>query len=600
MNDGDDLRTLFGSSFKHAGGNPHVPGHAFTATLGRDMNQIESSQQIERTRTACIPMQETRVARKWAIAFLCFAGLALIASSAFGQAKTFAVLPVDENIDKNLQTVQREASAFATARDISSFAANRARVIQQYYQQYVPAKLTQPKTPEDVNKVIGHAKETLSRSLRSGTPASRNLLTWLYGGLKPVAMGNYQPSARVIAIDFIAGLARPAQRGGLPRPYPFVLTDMRTIYDNKDNPDGVRAAALKGIESFVRLTQTESIDDAVVTELTTAMTELLTSPAPADRDPLAHAFLQRYAVNVLANLNPDEALGQQLVGVSTEKANPNLIAMHSVATFGRMKTKLDENDIDAAKLLQSWASRVLEDFEVEVERITRLDKRLKAKTQPRPPESFVDVNADNRIANNGMGMGMDEMLNGMMMDEMNDEAMAGMMNSMDEGDMAAMMGGMMGGMGMTNREEKPQPPEIVATRKKLNHSLQQILLGIIGTSKFPDDEQMEDFVATNGVLASTPEPFQEDARRWLTAFKSVSDELNNRSVDQRPKFLELLKEQVIVLTALSKGEEVEPRRRDDGPSGIEELFGPDGREDSGTGGDDAPPVDGGLDDLFGK
>ncbi|MEO1615649.1 MAG: hypothetical protein AAFV88_07375 [Planctomycetota bacterium] len=566
-----------------------------------------ASQAVEHphARAVSVPLAKRNRGRKILAGFFCFALLALLASSALAQKPKFEVIPLEGNlkqIDANLERVQRAASSFASTNDVSTFPAREAQGIRNYFSQYVPAKITQIDSLHQVNQVMGHARQTFNRAVRSGKPAARNLRSWLYSGLKPIALGNYHPAARINAINFIASLEAPAQRGGLPKPYSIVLTDLWPLYSDASNSDGVRAAALCGIERYVKLTETKDIDATIAGELKTAMNELLTSPAPADRDPLAHAFLQRYAVDILRYLNSDAELGKQLVSISTEDANPNLIAMHSISEFGRIPAKLDEGAVDTEAVLKKWSARVLEDFEAEVERITRLDTKLKAKSQPLPPESFVNLKTDNQ-ATNGTGMmggDIDDMMGMMGGMDMDMDDMMGMNGGMDM-DMDDMMMGGMGGMGFGGMqpEVKPQPPEIVSTRKKLNLSLQSVLLGVIGSPEFP--EELEDVTATQGLLAAAPAASQEPVAKWLETFKGVSDEVNNRSVDQRSKYLELLKEQVVILEALANGEAIKPKAKDDGPTGIDSLFGPassDADEDDDAPGDDSDVQN--IDDLIGQ
>jgi hypothetical protein len=511
------------------------------------------------------------------VVFFVAAGcLAILISKASGQAVQYDVLPVDKLIDENLEKVQREVSAYASARDLSSYSANRVALYQRYFQQYLPAKITQPDSHYMINEVMDHANLALQRAVRSQTPAAGNLMRWLYGGLKPVAMGNYQPAARINAIGFIFRLAKPpAERGGLPRPYPFVLKDMKEIYLDTSNPDGVRAAALQGLDRYVRYTPTDKIDQTSKQELTQAMTQLLESDAPVGRDEMAHAFLQRYAVNILTNLSTDASLGKQLVSISTKESCPNLIALHSAAAIANLPGKMTEGDVETKEVLMQWAKRVLRSYESELARLQSLDKKKTAARQPAPPESFLKETKDpnDQVAARPMGgmggmagmeMMMEDDMYGMDDDMQMDMEMSGM-------DMMGMMGG---GMRMMSAEAK-QPAEIVASRKKLNYVLQQILLGVTGSGKLVEElETMQ--TPSTGLMASAPAKNLEDVKKWLQAINDLAAQLNDTTIGARRDYVKALEEQIITLTALSEGKSVAKKAAVlDDPFGLRNQFNPD-------------------------
>ncbi|QEF99189.1 hypothetical protein Mal15_32490 [Stieleria maiorica] len=493
--------------------------------------------------------------------FIVLAAAAMLASTASGQAAKYDVLQVEQLIDENLNTVQREARTYGTSRDLSNFPANKLAVVQRYFQQYVPAKITQPNATHQINDVMGHARAVMESAVRSQTPGAGNVMRWLYAGLKPVAEGNYQPAARINAIQFIAGLTRPPlQRGGVPRPYSFVLNDMKKIYDDANNPDGVRAAALQGIERFVRYSAAD--DSAIVAvkdELTQSMTQLLESDPPTGRDELAHAFLQRYAVSILTNLSTDATLGKQLVSISTDEDNPNLIALHSAAAIARLPGKMAEGEVETNEVLKQWAKRVLAAYKSELDRLGQLEKNSNTRiSQPPAPETFLKETKEKAPVAPGMRgesmMGMDDMY-GM---EMDMEMEMGEMGGMEMDSMMSMMG-----MGMRPMAAKPQPAEIVASRKKLNHVLQQVLLGVTGQGKVVED--VESLQASSGLLASTPADARDATKKWLTALFDLTSQLNEPTLDTRRKYVTALEEQVATLESLASGKAVQKRATSGAP-----------------------------------
>jgi hypothetical protein len=534
---------------------------------------------------------------KWVAWFFALAAVALLSATASAQAVKYDVLPVDPAIDADLVKYQRAASGYASARDVSGLPASQVAAIQRYYQVYVPAKITQPDATHMINDVMGHAMSAMQRAVRSQTPGAINVMRWLYIGLKPVAMGNYQPAARVSAIHFIAQLAQPpAVRGGAPRPYPFVLKDLKALYLDESNSDGVRMAALKGLDRFVKLTPSNQIDAATKQELTTEMTQLLQSAPPAGRDPLAHAFVQRYSVNILTNLSTDASLAKELVSISTNADNPNLIALYSAAAIAKLPGKMAEGDVKTNEVLMQWSKRVLAAYEKELKRLEALDKKKLASPQPAPPESFVGKTPDpseTTTARPSYGGGMEGMEDEMYGMEGTGYEMDMDMDEMDMGMDGMMMGNMMG-MGTT---EKPQPPEIVASRKSLNYALQQVLLGVTGNGEIAED--VETMEVKGGLMAATPADSLAGVKEWLQSVSDVTTQLNDGTIATRVAYVKALQEQVTILTALSEGRAVTEKLVDEFDP-LSRDFGalPAAQPADGTPADAPAEADAGLDALL--
>ena len=518
------------------------------------------------------------------VGFVTLALSVLLAVSASGQQPKYDVLPVEPAIDKNLDAVQREARAYSQARDVSGMPANRVAVVERYFRQYVPAKITQLDTTYQINEIMSHAVGSMRAAVRMQTPAASNLMRWLYAGLKPVAMGNYLPAARINAIHFIAHLDKSSQRGSIPQPYPFILKDLRQIYDDANNPDGVRAAALQGIERFVRYTPTNQIPAADRQSLTQEMTNLLQSDPPKGRDDLAHAFLQRYAVSILSNLSTDASLGKQFVSVSTKQTNPDLIALHSAAAVGVLPGKMAEGEVQTKDVLKQWAQRVLAAYRGEIERLEAMENTTRtSRFQPPPPESFVreTKDPDEKPTPRMMGGMMDDMMmeDSMMEDSMMDDMM--MDDSMMMDDMMMGMDGMMGGMmpGMTL--EKPQPAEIVASRKKLNCALQQVLLGVTGTAT--KVENVDSMQPKAGLIAATPADSLDSVKSWVQSVNDLTTNLNDKSIGTRREFIKMLSEQLESLESLASGKKATVKMYE--PPVFDDFVAP-----PAGGGDEAAPA----------
>lgn len=470
-------------------------------------------------------------------------------------------------IEANLKSYTALASGFASAKDASKFNDDQKEKIQEFYQRYVPSKLTQYQNPAGMNEMMEIVNKAMNRSIRVKSANYVTLGRWMFPVMSTIAKENYHPAARVNAIQFLSKVGKPTSQGFVV-PYPTVLEELLSIYQAKQVPDGVRAVALQGMEQFVRYNPVSRVNaktKASYATLTKEMNQLLGEPAPVGRDELAHAFLKRYAVSILSDLAADGSLGKQLVSISIDDGNPNLLALHSAAAIGSLPAKMNEGDVEHREVLKQWASRMLAAYNSEIERIESLNPSATnlRTAQPPAPERFLKTTTVEeevekpRRTGGGMGMGMD------MDDMMGEMGMDGDMMEMEMGDMGGMMGmgmemGMMGGFG--GIAAQPQPAEVVASRRQLNFVIQQILLGVTGEAKVYED--VLELKASGGVIAATPQDSVSEVQDWLTTVYELTNSLNDETLDDQRKFLTGLKEQVVILEELidssGKTQEVDP------------------------------------------
>ncbi len=443
-------------------------------------------------------------------------------------------------------------SVASAAKTFATTGQGDPRLANGYFSVYIPAKMTAPDGIKYITELVDETTSLLLRAQRNRPQVAQQLTRYIYDGMKKVAEGNYHPAARINAALVLARLDRiPANPASRTPPVPLLQTlpIMVSLYEDENNADGVRAAALQGLHRHVTLGFPQ-ITPENRTKITQMMTSLLDSPAPEGRPADAHAYLQRYAVDILDVLraNEDKSLGTKLISISTEPSNPDLIALYSASRLASLGPEMQGQVKEPEKVLESWAKRILGAFEGE---LARLDDYLKKpesdRSQPVKPESFLEkktteTEAASRTAMMGMEMDMD-----MDMDMMGYET--GMDYDMDMDEMGMgmegmdMMGMMMGGMRPT---EKPQPPEVIATRKRLNKVLQQVQLGVTGkpTAGLPARNP-------GGILASVPDQQKQVVEDWVTQLETVITELNDRSLDDEKKFREGLLAQVEALRELA-------------------------------------------------
>ena len=516
------------------------------------------------TDSAVIAKQSTDRAERsqlgvFMILVLSFVAGIFMASRASGQAAfpyDSVAMPEGLKDEAVVRRVEGIAKSFATTGN------GDQAMVNGYFKVYVPAKMTGPDGIKDLTAVTQEAANLLVRAQRSNNQAVIQRITLLLlESMKGVAEGNYHPAARINAILLLSRLDRqPANPATKTPPLPLeqTLPILLSLYQDANNVDGVRAAALHGIHRHVRF-GFPGIDAESRGTITQEMTSLLNAPAPAGRNAKAHAYLQRFAVDILDLVRPaeDNSLGTQLVSISADSSRPDLIALYSAARSGAYGASMPGEVAEPKKVLNSWGQRVLHAFQSEIDRYDRMQKVKPDSDQPINPESFLESKAqETSRTSQGTGMGGEMEMGGMDMEMemggMGRGSGADMEMDMDmdmDMGMDMMMGGMSGGRGGTTVEYKTQPAEVLATRKKLNYILQQVQLGMTGypTAGIPPQN-------AGGLLVSAAPEQKLTVEKWVTALEGVITVLNDASLDDMDKFREGIEEQIVVLQDLVGGE----------------------------------------------
>lgn len=450
-----------------------------------------------------------------------------------------------------------------------------------YYQLYQFGKLMDASYVAEYGKITQSILEDLDRAQKQRSPAAKTLGGWVVAGARAIATGNYHPVARVTSTLMLAQTDdQPAdlRAGRPPVPAAAALPVLVQLYRTETNPDGVRAAALQGI---LRHVQMGSVTDQRFRDgIAGIALQLIESNPPAGRSSQAHAFLQRYAVDilgVLADPNTSPKTAETLVSVSTQPGRPNLIAAYAASKVGRFqpgKAKVSE----ASKILQSWAARGAETIDREIDRIAKLDPPIAVRDQPQipvTPTGGASGGYDPSMAG-GMMPGMDGGMAGMgdydpgMMSGMDGMGMGGM-----EGDMygGMMGGGMMGGGMMGPITILPQPLEIVTARRSINDVFQQLQVGATGQAAAGLPKQ-----ASGGLLAVADPADKANIESWVKTLGEVVTAINDRTLTERKKFVEALTEQSNVLKKLAGIEVKEDEAATDAQGAIaggEAALGPE-------------------------
>jgi hypothetical protein len=493
------------------------------------------------------------------IAFWLFGLACLFASSANGQEpyKRVALNSRLAESPKMVKDIYLRTKNFADGRDAD------IRYVKAYFKNYIPAILTNDDRTHEAAKVMKNYYALLEKS-KNGR--NRNAITDLVlTTMGPMAVGNYPPRARINAIHALAKLdSQPANRSASTPPVPLAKTLplLVRLYRDKNNVDGVRAAALHGIHRHVQYGFPKLSAD-MKSGLATIMNQLLSEEVPLGRSPDAHAYLQRFAVDILETLRAkgDSALGEKLILISTEKSQPDLIALHSAAGIAAIGSDLKDKVANPSKVLESWSRRALSVMESELDRLKSLDRADGAAGQPPAPGDY-ESGGSSRSSSGGTkrkksGGGLSG-LSGLRGGGGSSRARSSKQN--DVGDHNANSGGLsaLGGGGGGNRGDRRgrkkterrkdpvpgenQPPEVVASRRKLNYAFQQLKLGATGTAKPGLPAR-----ASGGLYAVAAEDARSDFQQWVSDLQDIVDEVNSEYLESRREYVEMLESQIEIM-----------------------------------------------------
>ena len=476
-----------------------------------------------------------------------------------------------------------EARVVAAAKSFCAGGNSDPVMVKAYFQRFVPAKMTGPTALKELTPLMKDVNSLLARSQRSNPFLGKAVADLLLPPMRALATGNYHPTARINAALILGRMdSTPADAGGRvpPKPYLAALPTLVDVYKNENNVDGLRVAALLGLQRQVELGFNQ-IPPAGRDQLRSMMTELLDSETPVNRTDKVHAYLQRYAVDILQQLGTSEddgkELGVKLIGISTAPENEELIALYSAAKIGALGGSLKGQIDKPEEVLEGWARLAHDAFQSEVQRLNSLERTPPTPNQPVKPIDVLRPKVDKSKKSSGAGMGgleFDDEDDGGMgeMGGMDMEMGEGYGEGLDEGMDDDEMGGMGGMFGQTT-SYKDQPVEVIGSRRYLNKVLQQLNLGATGsrTKGVPK--------TGGGLMLSVDEAKSDAVKDWVVKLDEVITALNSETLDDRKKFLEGLEEQIIVLAALANieaGEEkaAKPEDQADDEVGGDVLDGP--------------------------
>ena len=472
-------------------------------------------------------------------------------------------IPMNEKLANDTKGTLEKA-VISAAKAFSSGSRADINYVKAFFQLYMPAKMTGPMASKGLTPLMRDVNDCLSRSHRArDVNVRQTVANVLFQQMTKIANGNYHPNARINAVLVLGRLdTAPADLASRrpPTPYLAVLKTLLSLYGDESNVEGLRVAALVGIHRHVNY-GFQQIQAPQVAEIKAQMTKLLDSETPINRTDSVHAYLQRYAVDILQKLGQseeeDKQLGVKLIGISKAPEKPELIALYSASKIGTFGEKLKGQVADPEDVLQQWARLAHDAFQSEVNRLNALKRTGPTPNQPIKPEDVLqpkvtkddsgggiggsggpddfDEGGDGELGMGGMGMEPGEGGYGEDPDE-------GMEDDIFEG-----FGGATG-VGQTP-EYKPQPAEVIGSRRYLNKVLQQLKLGATGSRSkgMPREDKKGGLM----LCVADDEEKAEVVKIWAEKMEEVLTALNQEELEDRKAYIAGVEEQVEVLAELA-------------------------------------------------
>jgi hypothetical protein len=465
----------------------------------------------------------------------------------------------------------KEATAYAAAK--------------MYFSTYLWKKLSQPEAAPELTDLVYETLRNLERIEQSGSPTLfRESLDWVRVSMTNVATrqagGKYfSPSARVAATMILANLnSRASSNGAPPTPAMNVSNALVQLMNDAEAPVGVRITALGGLRRHAHLVgpvNDASIQRAKQFYVTTGKS-LLEENGPAGltsaglgRDPFA--FVQRYAIDMISSAGTAEDkqwLAVKLNALVADEATSPIVAFYAAKKLADLGDAVQSIEV-STPIVVAWADRAIGSLDAEIERMKSLDKPKVVVAQ----QVLARIKQKRRPGAGGGGMGPGGMGGGM-----GPGGMGGGLGSGDggygegpggyPGGEGGYPGGDEGGMGpgggygmgpggygggLGGVSIKAQPIEVITARRALNTHLQGLILGMTGS--------LDPNRPGKGLATAAKEDAQERADELLATFRTLVDEVNQKSYDSRLKFITMLEEQREELAdwiAQHKPEEADP------------------------------------------
>ncbi len=477
-----------------------------------------------------------------------------------GNMGVYAKASEVRKLESQVRAVLTDASASGASKDIVD-----------YYGRYMAMKFSQPDAAPQLNDLVTQTLRNVEQAYRGATPAVRDqLLSTVEKTFKGIATAQlegkyFSPAARINATMVLANInEKPADTGALPVPLVSVSGTLRGLLEDANAPMGVRITALSGFRRHAVLNG-GSKSPALKTYYLTIGRELLDGKGPAgmteaDMEPQSRAFVLRHAVDLVqyaGGADDQKWLAAKLNEIVTDKAASPIIALYAARKIPELKEGMPAVAVDTPVVV-AWADRAAYSLTDEIERFKAIDRPKSVVPQvitaqgkrpanrPGAGGSGMGPGGMGGMGPGGMGglggMGSGGGLGGGMPDDYGSggygEGPGGMGGGMGPGGMGGLGPGGYGagpGGGGYGGTTNPQPPEVMASRRRLIAQLEALLIGLAGT--------LDANKPVVGLASIAKDDAKDRADEVLAAIRTAADEINNPVYDTRIKFVTMLEAQ---------------------------------------------------------
>lgn len=450
-------------------------------------------------------------------------------------ASMYQALPIDQQLAadekavKNLALVKGRILMGSVPLDEQG-----AQQFDRWYKGYFFPSFTKP----DELSTLTDKREELKKDLRVVKSAAVHdrLLTVTFAYMKGIVQSpkyNFHPAVRFNAMLMIGDLnqteASVQQR--FPDPYPPALDVMVQEFNNPNQTDAVRVAAMLGMLRHAKLDWTrqsnQRIPAATRTAIVNDMLALLKSKdPPGSRTPEGHAWMQRLAsevVGALGAVGPMDEVNQVLATMVEDQEAP-LPLRGSAARAWKfvMPPSQPKPSLDASQLSLKLAGLAVDACRKELERLEEEQEKAKLPT----------ATGGGGYYGGYMGGMMEGMMSGMMSggyeEEMESE-MGGYGGEEMYGEEGMEMemggyGGEYGGYGYGGgTTAKPKDPLMDPFRRRIKTHLVAVQAGLAGAAKLagggPQQPQVADVTQKINDLLAATDPVVEETPAAMTRLR---------------------------------------------------------------------------------
>jgi hypothetical protein len=439
-----------------------------------------------------------------------------------------------------------------------------------YYSQYLPRKMSQPDAGPELSDIAYATLRGLETVARSGSSVMRQQAqqvvrnTMLKIAKDPIDGKYFNPTARINATLILANMnSAPAAGGAPPKPdlSGNIPATLANLYRDPEAPMGVRLVALSGLRRQAVLLGQGA--PASFKNFLGAQAKLLLEGkgpdglTPDAMKPDAYAFVQRYAIDMLAALGSADDkkwLASQLNAIVIDKKASPVISHLAARRLANLTDELKANAVDDQQVIR-WGDRTHAALIAELDRLKSLD--------PPPvviPQTDLVQNTGGGGITGGSGGlggypggypgggggkgGVDTggSYGGGMMSG-GDDGGSGMSGGLSmgrggPGGYPGAGGGLGGGYGGYGAAGK-QSPELLASRRLLNSHVESMLFGLAGSTDTTRPE--------GGLLMATSDEAKSRADELAASLVTLAEELNSGRNQSRPMYLMMLEEQAATM-----------------------------------------------------